>query len=96
VKVWDAQLDKILGRWRMNCDKWIWNIDFAEDGTVKWSDFNSPSENGRGLWHFTKNGVYLLWQSGSKDDWTIPDGGATASGMATVSGQRYPFTATKL
>ena len=94
-KVWDWYLEKITGRWRMNCDKWIWNIDFAEDGTVKWSDFYNPGENGRGLWHLTKTGVYVMWQSGSRDEWTIAESGGTAGGSTTVSGKRYPFQAAK-
>src|SRR5262249_37903262 len=96
IKVWDAHLAKITGRWRMNCDRWTWYIDFAENGTVRWSDIYSPSENGQGLWHMTKNGVFLLWASGSKDAWTIAPSGLTASGEATVSGKRYPFSASRV
>ena len=43
----------------------------------------------------TTSGVYLLWQSGSQDEWTINESGTKAGGTATVSGKRYPFEATK-
>src|ERR1700730_14134658 len=93
VRVWDADITKIVGRWRMDCDRWIWNIDFSEDGNVKWSDYYNASMNGYGVWHLTKGGVYLMWASGSRDDWTFSAGGDTASGNATVVGKRYPFEA---
>ena len=93
--MWDAYIAGIAGRWQMNCDRWIWNIDFAEDGGVKWSDYYSPSENGRGTWHLTQDGVFVTWASGSRDEWTIPEGGGRASGKTTVSGKQYAFTATK-
>ena len=47
ARVWDSFIAGIVGRWQVNCDRWIWNIDFTEDGNVRWSDFYTPSENGR-------------------------------------------------
>jgi hypothetical protein len=79
----------------MNCDKWIWNIDFTEDGGVKWSDYYNSSMNGRGNWHLTKDGVYLMWASGSRDAWTFSNDGRMATGRTTVDKKLYPFTATK-
>jgi hypothetical protein len=95
VRVWDADIAKIRGRWKMNCDKWIWNIDFAEDGGLKWSDYYNASMNGVGTWHLTKDGVYAMWASGSRDDWTFSSGGDAANGKTTVAGKLYPFYATK-
>jgi hypothetical protein len=28
VKIWDAEIVKIVGRWRMSCDRWTWIIEF--------------------------------------------------------------------
>jgi hypothetical protein len=94
VKIWDAEIAKIAGRWRMNCEKWIWNIDFDANGGAKWSDHYNPAENGYGLWHPIKGGVYVLWNSGSRDEWTIDN--ASASGRATVEGALRPFSAVKV
>jgi hypothetical protein len=96
VRVWDADIAKIKGRWKMNCDKWIWNIDIREDGGLKWSDYYNPSMNGLGTWHLTKgSNIYAMWASGSRDDWTFSNGGTEADGKTTVAGRLYPFHATK-
>ncbi len=96
IRVWDDYISKIAGRWRMDCDdRWIWNIDFTPDGNVKWSDYYNPSENGQGTWHLTRDGVYVMWASGSRDNWIFSAAGNEASGKAMVAGKPYPFEAAK-
>jgi hypothetical protein len=95
VRIWDAQVKKIVGRWKMKCDRWIWNIDFLPDGVVKWSDFYTPSEGGRGHWNFSRDGVSLAWDNGSRDSWTVDYEREMATGDAVVSGKKYKFDASK-
>ncbi len=95
TRVWDSQMAQFTGRWKMLCDKWIWNIEFSEDGGARWSDFYNPAENGRGTFHLLPNGLYIMWQSGSHDEWSLEKGGGAASGKNTVGGKPYTFSATK-
>jgi hypothetical protein len=78
-RVWDAQLQKLTGRWVQRCDKWTWNIDIAGNGKIRWSDAYNPAMNGAGVWHLMPDGLYAIWNSGSRDTWTINDSGALES-----------------
>jgi len=78
----------------MRCHKWIWNIDISDNGAIKWSDYYNPASNGYGIWHPTQSGLYALWRSGSRDDWTISDQEAT--GKATMTEGKYDFSAAKV
>ena len=78
----------------MRCDKWTWNIDIAENASIKWTDYYNPSMSGGGIWHHTKNGIYAMWNSGSRDDWTITE--QAAMGTAQMAQGKFPFSATKI
>jgi hypothetical protein len=93
-RVWDQYIAKLTGRWVMRCDKWIWNIDIAENGAIKWSDYYNATMNGNGAWHLTEKGIYAMWNSGSRDDWTISE--AAAMGTARMAKGTFPFSASKV
>jgi hypothetical protein len=92
--VWDSFIAQITGRWVMRCDKWIWNIDISADASNKWSDYYNPSMNGSGTWHLTEKGMYVMWKSGSRDDWTITE--MAAMGTARMAAGTFPFSASKV
>jgi hypothetical protein len=93
-RVWDASIAKLVGRWVMRCDKWIWNIDITDNASIKWSDYYNPSMFGQGIWHLTDKGIYAMWNSGTRDDWTITEMAAT--GTSQMADGRFSFSASKI
>jgi len=73
LKVPPENIQQLVGKWRVNVDKYVWDYDFDPYGHVRWTDpFNK--ETGTGTWSLAKDTIYISWApaSGSREEWDLP------------------------
>ena len=73
LKVAPETVQQVIGKWRVNVDKYAWDYEFGPYGDVRWTDAFDSTQHGSGTWSFTKNTVFIAWtNSGTREDWDWP------------------------
>lgn len=66
----DKQL--LVGKWLVWVKEWVWEYEFAANGTVTWRDTRS-AEKGSGHWTMSSTLVNISWTgSSTKESWRRP------------------------
>jgi hypothetical protein len=83
--------DPIVGTWDVfyvqgNVLRYRYVYTCSEQHTVRWYDFNDPTENGGGTWSRAGDQISFNWKdSATSESWAVDAGGQKASGQVVAS-----------
>ena len=88
---------EVVGKWRVQFRKWVWEYTFGVDGSVSWRD-PLNDQNGAGRWTKTGKLINLAWmRSSTVESWNPPGKQADKrTGWVSASYGSGPLTAQRV